>query len=655
MLRSAWLAVLLAVCLHAQDVTDAQSVMLDVEIDFALQTIAGDCTWTFKSTVNGLTAVTLELDSVFAVSNVTSSGFAAAWTRPGNQVAVTLDHPYLVDEIFTVGLHYSGTPSAGAGFGSFTFSSHGFPSSPIVSTLSEPFYSYTWWPCKDSLTDKFTTQTWVTVPNTLTATSNGVLQGSDVLPNNRTRWRWASGYPIATYGVCITASNYQLRTDVYGGLGASMPVTFYAYPEDFVASQTDMDRIVPMLNVFSTLFGQYPFVNEKYGIVQFNWGGGMEHQTITSQVNFSENLSAHELGHSWWGNSVTCATWHDIGLNEGFATYCEALWDEFKPGGSVAGYFSRMNANKPATPTSTGSVYVFNPVSVSEIFNTTNVYRKGAWVLHQLRHVVGDAAFFQILQNYQAAKQHQSATWLDFAASASATWGQDVGWLIDQCVMRTGAPRFRLAWTNQTLGGQTFVAGNVTQTHTGLPYRFPVDVRITTASGQTTAVTWVDELRDDFIVPCNGAATAVALDPSPWILRGSNQTGTFSPSLTASAATLPRTGGTVTLSLDAGTVGANRPYVIGASATGIAPGFTLPDGKVVPLVVDAVTQFGLQALNSPIFQGFAAVLDGTGHATAQFALPDIGPIPAPITLYFAFVTTTSPAFTSTPVALTITP
>jgi aminopeptidase N len=640
---------------RAQDPTDAQNVKLEIEIIPSNQTISGDVTWTFRSTGNGLTSVTLELDSAFTVSNVQCAGLPAPFTRPANQVVITLDHAYAQDEVFTVSLHYAGAPASGAGFGSFTFDTHGTPAQTIVSTLSEPFYAYTWWPCKDTLTDKFTSETWITVPNGMTATSGGLLLGTDPLTGSRTRFRWKSNYPIATYGVAVTASNYQLRTDTYTGLGANTPVTFYAYPEDFASQQTNMDRIVTMMTTFSNLFGQYPFANEKYGIVQFNWGGGMEHQTLSSQSSFSENLSAHELAHSWWGNSITCATWHDIGVNEGFATYSEALWDEFKPGGSTSAYFSRMNLNKPTNPTTTGSVYVVNPTSVSTIFSTTNVYRKGAWVLHQLRHVVGDLMFFQILRDYQANLQYSSATWADFAASASATYGQDLTWFIDQCVMRTGAPRFQLGWANRTLGGQTYVVGHITQTHAGLPYRFPVDVRVTTASGQVFNKVWVDETRDDFVFPANGAATGVSVDPSPWILRGTNQTTTFAASLTASPASIPRTGGTVTFTLNGGASTGSRPYILGASVAGITPGYVMPDGKVIPLVPDGVTDFVLANMNGPMFPNFSGALSSQGQATAQLVLPDIGPIPAPITVYFTWITNTSPMFVSTPVAITVTP
>ena len=653
--RFAFCIAVLCLSLNAQDPTDAQHVLLNIDINPSTQVISGTVTWTMSCALSGLTNVTLQLHNSFAVSNVRVNGAVAASTRPANAVLITLDHTYVLNEVFTVALDYTGIPSGAVGFGSFAFETHGSPATATIHSLSEPFYAYTWWPCKETLTDKFTAETWVSVPSTLVVASNGLLQGTDALSGGRTRYRWSSNYPTATYGVSVTATNYQMRTDTWNGAIPGMPVKFYAYPESFVGEQAGMDRLVPMLTTFSSLVGQYPFANEKYGICQFNWGGGMEHQTMTSQVNFSENLSAHELGHSWWGNCITCATWHDISMNEGFATYMEALWDQYKAGGTTATYFSRMNANKPASPTTSGSVYVADISNVNSIFNTNTVYRKGAWVLHQLRHVVGDAAFFQILADYRTAKNYQSATWDDFKTIASTSYGQDLAYLIDQCVYRTGAPTFRLAWANQTVNGQNFLFGNIEQTQSALPYRFPVDLLVTTASGQTTSVVWNDQKRDDFVIPTNGAATAVTLDPSPWILRGTTATATFAASLTTSTATVPRTGGTATFTLNAGTNHGGRAYLVGASSTGIAPGITLPDGKQIPLVLDSFTMAALNNVNTPVFSAFAGTLSPTGTATAQLVVPPLPPIAGPITLHFAFMTTTSPVFTSTPVSVTITP
>ena len=654
MRHAALFLLLIVMPVLAQDPTDAQHVHLQIELLPATQTVSGTCTWTVMSNVNGLSAFTLELHDNFAVSNVLSSGVSASFTRPSDAVIVTLDQPYNVGQVFTVALDFSGPP-AGGGFGSFGFESHGSPSTPLVFSLSEPYYAYTWWPCKETLTDKFTTETWVTVPNNLYVASNGLLQGIDTLTGNRSRYRWMSNYPIATYGVAVTATNYQIRTDTYTHMGANMPVIHYAYPESFAGQQTGMDRIVPMLTTFSNIFGQYPFVNEKYAICQFNWGGGMEHQTITSQYDWSEYLSAHELAHSWFGNSITCATWHDIGLNEGFATYSEALWAEFRVGGGTSAYFSRMNYRKPSNVLNTGSVYVVNTSSVNSIFSTNNVYRKGAWVLHQLRHVVGNAPFFQILQDYYNAKQYDSATWTEFAAIASASAGQDLTWLIDQLVMRPGAPDFDLAWSNQTIAGQDYVFGTIRQVQSALPYRFPIDIEVTASSSPSTSVVWTDQARDDFILPATGPATSVALDPAPWILRGSTSSSAYAPSLTISPSTIPSSGGTVTLGLDAGSTHGSRNYLVGASATGIWPGAPLLDGKTVFLDIDEFTINVFLATNSPIFQNFAGTLSGNGQATAQVVVPNLGTLPAPLTVYFAFLTPDPPYFTSNPVALTIQP
>src|SRR5262249_15754047 len=149
---------------------------------------------------------------------------------------------------------------------------------------------------------------------------------------------WLTNYKTAPYLWFFSSTNYNQwsRTYTYqlpGGGTGTMPVEFSIYPaSDTAANRAAWEKVVDMLGVFSQLFGEYPFVGEKYGIYQFPFAGGMEHQTYTGQGTFVEYVTAHELGHQWWGDNVTCRTWNHIWLNEGFATYCEALWEEFKPG-----------------------------------------------------------------------------------------------------------------------------------------------------------------------------------------------------------------------------------------------------------------------------------------------------------------------------------
>ena len=380
--------------------TDITHCFLDVELDYTAHTIAGTNTITAASRTDNLTTFTLDLYDNMIVDGVTVNSVAATFTRPSNRIAVNLDRAYNTGETFTPAVTYHGSP-ANTGFASFTWTTHS--GAPIVFSLSEPWFARTWWPCKESLTDKFTSDMWVTVPDGNVVASNGLLQGTDTLSGGRVRYRWHESYPIVTYLVSLTATNYVKWTEYYNYDGGSMPVEFYSYPESLSYMQANVADVVPEIETFSRpdVYGQYPFINEKYGLAQFPWGGGMEHQTITSQGVFATWINSHELAHQWWGDMVTCGTWHDIWLNEGFASFSEAYYLEKKPGGSSSAYLARMQQRRPSS--NSGTVYVYNDTDVNAVFSTTNVYNKGAWVVHMLRHVLGDQAFTDMLANYRAA------------------------------------------------------------------------------------------------------------------------------------------------------------------------------------------------------------------------------------------------------------
>lgn len=523
------------------EATDVLHYALDIEITNINPgsntcTITGQNRITLQSKIDGLTTFTFRLRNQYTVTSLLIDDVTPiTFTTDSITTRVaTLDRAYALNEVFTITVAYTGNTTS-VGFGSFEVDTHG--GQPVVSTLSEPYYSYTWWPVKDGdvflpgdNSDKATADIFVTVPNTMVVASNGLLQGTDVLSGNRLRYRWSTSYPMVTYLAAFSASNYTKWTANYVCTGGTMPVEFYIYPEnDTPTNRTAWERVIDMLEVFGDAYGLYPFIDEKYGIYNFPFGGGMEHQTMTGQCCFSESLSAHELAHQWWGDAVTCRTWGDIWLNEGFATFSECLWEEFKNGtDNLSAYHTCINARKPGDVGD--SVYVYDTSSVNRIFSGTFSYLKGAWVLHQLRGAVGDETFFQILADYRAAYEGSAATTDEFAAIASATSGRDLTTFFDQWVYQIGAPAYSYKWDSVKVADQDYLHVTIDQTQSAsYPAVFVMPVQLdVTVGGVPTTLAVQNTLRSQrFVIPVDGAVNFMQFDPQQWILRTAVVGGTL--------------------------------------------------------------------------------------------------------------------------------
>ncbi|MFO1078169.1 MAG: M1 family metallopeptidase [Planctomycetota bacterium] len=602
----------------SQATTDALHYKLELELVFTNQTIVGQATETFASLVPNLGAIDLDLTSALTVSAVRMGGVPVAFTRPTDTIHVVLDQLYQPQQQFTVEIDYAGTPPPSTSLGGMVFTTHS--GAPMAWTLSEPWDAKLWWPGKDVLGDKATFEMWLIHPNTMTGVSNGALQGVDVLSGNRLRSRWQTNYPMAAYLASLAVTNYQRRTDTYTGQGANMPVEFYVFPENWSSWQTGLDRVVPMLDAFSGAYGQYPWTAEKYGIAQFTWGGGMEHQTVASQSSVSEYLTAHELSHQWWGDLVTCATWHDIWLNEGFATFSEALWAERKLGGTLAAYLSRMQTNKPTN--TSGTVWVTDISNVNAVFSTNNVYRKGGWALHMLRGVLGDATFFQCLADYRAAFGGSSATTADFRGVCEQTAGRDLGWFFDEWIMNPGSPAYTYGWRARTWNGRQYVLLELDQTQTlQAAFTMPIKVRVTTAAGTETQVVWNDRRQDQRVIALTSTspATAIAIDPDQWILRSTPVARTFTAPFfgTTTAEVDTVAGGDVEFHGERDATAANRPYLVVLGLSGSSPGTNVL-GLQVPVNADWFTNLAIGAIYSPTLTGFLGNLDAQGRMAATF-------------------------------------
>ncbi len=507
--------------------TDVLNQNLDIEIIPGTSTITGSNTMTVKSLKNGLTQFTICLRSNYTVSSCKVDNVTSSISTPGaNSYArtITLPHAYNNGDVFTVVIAYSGV-AVSRGFGSIEFTTINGQSA--VFSLSEPYYAATWWPTKDGDVftpgdngDKFTVQVAVTAPGTFVTPSNGVLQGIDTLSGGRKKYRWASNYQIAPYLVSFGSTAYNTWTQTYTYDAGTMPVQFYVTPgSDSPGNRAAWEKCINMLGVYKNIYGLYPFINEKYGIYEFTFGGGMEHQTITGQGTFSESVTAHELGHQWWGDNVTCKTWNNIWLNEGFATYTECLWEERKGGGTnLAALQSAINARKPSDVS--GTVYCTNVGDPNIIFSSTNSYNKGAWVLHMLRHTVGDANFFAGLANYRAHRQGGGATSDEFFADMGEVAGADLTYFLNQWVYSPGAVSYQYGTQTFNVNGQNYLRLYINQNQSASypVYNMPVDVKVNWSGGSGTYVVRNDVKTEHFVIPIGGAATSTTLDPDGWIL-----------------------------------------------------------------------------------------------------------------------------------------
>jgi hypothetical protein len=509
---------------------DVIHCFLDIELGLNPNSVTGSNTLDLVSRTDGLTSITLDLFDVMVVGGVWVDGLPVSFTHANDQVSVDLGQSFDADDAFVVRVEYGGAPfhlSAAAGYSG----THGSPAVDVIATHSQPFNAPAWWPCKNSIDDKFMMDMWVTSPDWMTVASNGRLEGVDPLSGSRARYRWAETYPISVYLVSIAATNYTHWTESYMHSSGVMPVEFYLYPEDVSTVQPLLVDVVSMIETFSDpgCFGEYPFLEEKYGIAQFEGCCGMEHQTITSQGSFPERRTVHELAHMWWGDAITCATWHDIWLNEGFARYAESLWHERKPGGSYAAYLAHMMIYRPSSYD--GTVYRYDISTSSQIFSVTNSYNKGSWVMHMLRRVLGDATFYAVLAEYRQTYEGGAASTADFHFIVESVSGRSMDWFFDQWVYQGGAPYYRFGWQSDFAGNQNRILLHVEQYQAAYSsFAMPIDVVVEYDDASTeTFVIWNDREFQWYIIDTPLAVVDVQLDPDSWILRGAMDEVAYAP------------------------------------------------------------------------------------------------------------------------------
>ena len=515
--------------IHARSVTNAFADQTDIhyqeihwDINPAERYIKGEITYYFRSKVSDLQSLVLDLSLNLQVNSVTRHGNALDFDHGGDQLlTIGLDKTLNPGELDTVTVQYEGIPPSN-GFGSFEQGEHA--GAPIVWTLSEPYGVRDWWPAKQDLVDKIDSMdVYITTPVDQLAASNGKL--ISVMPVGD-QWvhHWRHRYPIASYLVAVAVTNYASYSHFLPlDNGDTIEILNYVYPETLTQSMNATVSSLDIMTLYNELFGPYPFAAEKYGHAQFGWGGGMEHQTMSFMGGFSFGLQAHEMAHQWFGDKVTCGSWTEIWLNEGFATYLTGLtYERFSPDNFWPQWKTSTSNSAMSQPG--GSVFVDDTTSVNRIFSGRLSYNKGAYLLHMLRWVIGDEAFFAACRAYLDSP----GTAYDFGRTEElqgyleASSGRNLEEFFDDWYYGQGFPSYGLTWTTQADSIIMWLSQTTSDPSVAF-FEMPVPVEVQ-INGERLLFTLSHTAQNQrFSFPItSGTVESITIDPALWLLSKNN-------------------------------------------------------------------------------------------------------------------------------------
>lgn len=501
---------------------DVKYLRFDLNIDPAQEFISGSVYTRFIVTGDLSGGLRMELSTDLTVDSVKSLGMPVNFTQSGEfGLSVDIPGPPAVGTITGVEIFYQGIPVSGAGFGSVGWKEH--EGVPAMWTLSEPYGCRDWWPGKNDLTDKADSiDIFVHSPELYRTASNGILVGDEVNGGIRT-CHWKHRYPVVPYLIAVAVTNYEVYSDFANPGGIPVEILNYVYPEDKADIMPRTSQTVPLIELFSEMFTQYPFSSEKYGHTQFGWGGGMEHQTMSFMGRFDFEIIAHELAHQWFGDMITLNSWKDIWLNEGFATYLAGMSYEHLFDGYYWPFWKSQNISY-VTSEPDGSVYVEDTTSVSRIFSGRLSYSKGALDLHMLRWVCGDEAFFGGVRNYlnDPALRYRFAGTGDLKRHLEATSGKDLTEFLNDWYYGQGYPSYNVI-CRQIAAGDYEIEIRQTQTHSSVSFfEMPVPVRFSGHGQDTIIVFDHSENAQKFRIYPGFEIDSLKFDPWQWLISASN-------------------------------------------------------------------------------------------------------------------------------------
>lgn len=506
----------------------------DLKIDPFQRYIGGFVTLTFTPT-SSISELNFRLHKKLKLISVKLDDQNVSYSRNKDDFKVSFSSSLQQGSTHKIIIEYGGEPqmTGSLGGGMLLASHEGVPS---ATTLSEPFEAYAWLPIIDEVSDKFTASINLTVPSGMVGASNGVLVDTVTNNDGTLTYKWVEDYPISAYLISANVTNYSYFEDSYTSLDGSktMPLIYFVYPEHLSYAQSYFNDVPDMITLYANYAGEYPFIDEKYGMVEFPWGGAMEHQTLTSMGEYfvgydfyyNNLIYAHELSHQWFGDDVTCGTWHDIWLNEGFATYFEVLWMVYEyrnygltVGDVFANYYDDGNVNGYMK----GSVYVYNE---NKPFNDSGaIYDKGGWVLHMLSHVMGEDKFWTAIKTYRQRFSFSNAVTSDFQAVCEEVYGSSLQWFFDQWIYTKKRPIYSYSYSQSgnTLNlriTQKQKHKIVNRTEKKDVYIMPIDITLYYDDGSSESIVVLNDERDQvFEIPVSKTVSNLDFDKGKSILK----------------------------------------------------------------------------------------------------------------------------------------
>ncbi len=522
----------------AEDNYDMKFVHLDLNVTSINDSIYGNALIASKVVSDSLKKYVFELSTYYTIDSCKINGQLLTATDTGIIRTIVLPTALMQGNNLLAHIFYHGRVPNSGGFFAYGIRNQTSPTwgTHVTYTMSESYESRDWWPTKQSLTDKIDSSiVWLTVPDTCKGGSNGTLYAVDTLSGNRLQFKWKEKHPIDYYLISLAVAPYvdysfyihfPLSTD-------SMLYQNYVYtnPNTLPYFKTKIDSCALTLLFYSKLFGKYPFWKEKYGHCMAPLNGGMEHQTMTTLGNFGLTLSAHELLHQWFGDYVTCGTWKDIWLNEGFASYGEYLFiDRFQGAGNAA--TKMYNVHEHVISSMGGSVYVDDTTTENRIFDSRLTYDKGSAVIHSLRFLFNnDTTFLLALRTYLQTYAFKTATTANFQQVMESNIGYNLDTFFQQWIYKEGFPIYGAKW-NQ-IGDTIYVA--LTQ-QTSMPssqtlFTTPLELKFKDNNGDSLLVKVYNNANtQNFTFHWAKTVSNISIDPNDWLID-SNSSITYDPTL----------------------------------------------------------------------------------------------------------------------------